>query len=108
MSPWESVYFSGNCTDQPSRTHRLTHACRKLTVEQRLNGVLAVRYGEKYLPVTRCAVAAKQTIASAPEKSGGKRRKPQRGSDWNKDFDLKKAPKIWQAAQESGCRHGEP
>jgi hypothetical protein len=30
-SPWESVYFLGNCTDQPSRSHRLTHAYRKLT-----------------------------------------------------------------------------
>ncbi len=30
-----------------------------------------------------------------------------RGSDWNKNFDLKKAPKIWQAAQASGHRRGE-
>jgi hypothetical protein len=74
-------------------------------VEQRLDGTLAVRYGEKYLPVTRCEVAAKKK-ASAPAqvKPTSKRRKARRGSDWNKDFDLKKAPKIWQAAQESGCR----
>ena len=77
-------------------------------VEQRLDGALAVRYGEKYLPVARCEVAAKKkTPASAPVKSDGKRRKPLRGSDWNKDFDLKKAPKIWEAAQASGCRQGE-
>jgi hypothetical protein len=25
-----------------------------------------------------------------------------RGSDWNKNFDLHKAPKLWQAAQASG------
>jgi hypothetical protein len=30
-----------------------------------------------------------------------------RGSDWDKKFDLKKAPKIWQAAQGSGHRRGE-
>ncbi|SPF53557.1 hypothetical protein SBA4_570007 [Candidatus Sulfopaludibacter sp. SbA4] len=30
-----------------------------------------------------------------------------RGSDWDKNFDLKKAPKIWQAAQGSGHRRGE-
>ena len=31
-----------------------------------------------------------------------------RGSNWNKDFDLKKAPKIWQAAQGSGHRREKP
>jgi len=76
-------------------------------VEQRLDGVLAVRFGEKYLPVTRCEVAAKKASAPAPVKPTGKRRQPRRGSDWNRNFDLKKAPKVWQAAQESGCRQGE-
>jgi hypothetical protein len=74
-----------------------------VSVEQRLDGALAVRYGEKYLPVTRCAPAEKQTPA-VPAKPTGKRRQPRRGSDWNQNFDLKKAPKVWQAAQESGCR----
>ena len=76
-------------------------------VERRLDGALAVRYGEKYLPVTRCEAAAKKAPAVAQLKPTGKRRQPQRGSDWNRNFDLKKAPKVWQAAQESGCRHGE-
>jgi len=77
-------------------------------VEQRLDGALAVRYGEKYLPVTRCEAAAKKASpAVAQVEPTGKRRQPQRGSDWNRNFDLKKAPKVWQAAQESGCRHGE-
>jgi transposase len=74
-------------------------------VEQRLDGALAVRYGEKYLPVTRCAPAEKKKkTATAQAKPTGKRRQPQRGSDWNRNFDLKKAPKVWQVAQESGCR----
>lgn len=74
-------------------------------VEQRLDGALAVRYGEKYLPVTRCAPAAKKKKTPAAQaKPTGKRRQPRRGSDWNQNFDLKKAPKVWQAAQESGCR----
>jgi hypothetical protein len=72
-------------------------------LEQRLDGELAVRYGEKYLPVTRCTPAEKKTPA-VTAKPTGKRRQPRRGSDWNQNFDLKKAPKIWQAAQESGCR----
>ena len=74
-------------------------------VEQRLDGALAVRYGEKYLPVTRCEVAEKKKKTPAAQaKPTGKRRQPRRGSDWNQNFDLKKAPKVWQAAQESGCR----
>jgi len=76
-------------------------------VEQRLDGALAVRYGEKYLPVTRCAPAAKKASAVVQAEPTGKRRQPPRGSDWNRNFDLKKAPKVWQGAQESGCRHGE-
>src|SRR6266496_40583 len=73
-----------------------------LRVEQRLDGSLAVRHGERYLPVKECAVAD-QPKAARPEKAA----KPPhrgRGSDWDKNFDLKKAPKIWQAAQESGHR----
>jgi transposase len=79
----------------------------KVRVELRLDGALAVRYGEKYLPVTRCEAAAKKAPTPAQVEPTGKRRQPQRGSDWNRNFDLKKAPKVWQAAQESGCRHGE-
>jgi Integrase core domain len=75
-----------------------------LRVEQRLDGSLAVRHGERYLPVHECA--ADQPKAARPEKAA----KPPhrgRGSDWDKNFDLKKAPKIWQAAQESGHRREE-
>jgi hypothetical protein len=75
-------------------------------VEQRLDGSLAVRHGERYLPVKECAVAdtpkaARQVKAAKTPRARG------RGSDWNKNFDLKKAPKIWQAAQGSGHRRGE-
>lgn len=74
-------------------------------VEQRLDGSLAVRFGERYLPVTECAVATKQKAAARPEKKAELRQtKKGRGSDWNKNFDLQKAPEIWQAAQASGCR----
>jgi len=79
----------------------------KVRVEQRLDGALAVRYGEKYLPVTRCEVAVKKAPAPAPAEPTGQHRQPRRGSDWNRHFDLKKAPKVWQATQESGCRRGQ-
>jgi len=73
-------------------------------VEQRLDGALAVRYGERYLPVTHCTPAEKKKKAPVEAKATGKRGQPRRGSDWNKNFDLKKGPKIWEAAQGSGCR----
>ena len=72
-------------------------------IEKRLDGTLAVRYGEKYLPVTQCAPAEKKAPAPSVQPTG-KRRQAARGSDWNQKFDLKKAPKVWQAAQESGRR----
>jgi hypothetical protein len=48
-------------------------------VEQRLDGALAVRYGEKYLPVIRCEVAAQKAPAPALAEPTGKRRPPRRG-----------------------------
>ena len=75
-------------------------------VEQRLDGSVAVRYGERYLPVEECAAADKTKMAR-PAKAAKSRGASGGGSDWNKDFDLKKAPKVWQAAQGSGHRRGE-
>src|SRR5215472_3962650 len=75
-------------------------------VEQRLDGSLAVRFGERYLPVKKCAVAGKPktAVTSKPAKT---RRTSKRGSDWNKNFDLQKSPKLWQAIETSGRRRGE-
>ena len=66
-------------------------------VEIRLDGSIAVRFGERYLPVRRCIAAAK---TEAPVKPATPRRPPnrKRGSEWGKNFDLKKGPKIWQVA----------
>jgi hypothetical protein len=75
-------------------------------VEQRLDGSLAVRHGERYLPVKECAVADKPQ-AARPEKASKKHRGGGRASNWNKNFDLKKAPTVWQAAQASGHRREE-
>jgi hypothetical protein len=72
-------------------------------VGQRLDGSLAVRRGERYLPVEEC-VAAEHPKAPRPAKASKAPRSGGRGSGWNKDFDLKKAPKIRQAAQGSGQR----
>ena len=73
-------------------------------IEKRLDGSVAVRYGERYLEVKLCAVAEKPTVPPSKPAGARLRRTSKRGSDWNKNFDLKKGPKIWQAAEESGHR----
>ena len=77
-----------------------------MRVEKRLDGSLAVRHGERYLPVRECAVAGQLKVAT-PKPETRARRATKRGSDWNKDFDFNKGPKVWQAARESGHRKGE-
>jgi len=70
-------------------------------VEKRLDGTLAVRHGERYLPVELC-IPAEKKAAPPPVQPERKPRQSRRGSDWNRNFDLKKAPKVWQAARDSG------
>jgi len=72
-------------------------------VELRLDGTLAVRFRERYVPIKECSVAEKVKTPSRA-KHPVKREASQRGSDWNRNFDLKKAPKVWQAARDSGYR----
>jgi transposase len=86
----------------------ITPGLRKanVRVEKRLDGCLAVRHGERYLPVKECAVADRPKTA-ARKPTVPKRRTTKRGSDWNKNFDLKKGTKVWQAARESGYRQEE-
>jgi hypothetical protein len=64
-------------------------------VEQRMDGTLAVRHGDRYLPIEECAVAQKKNL---PPKTKTTRPSQRRRSDWNKNFDLKKGPKVWQVA----------
>jgi hypothetical protein len=75
-------------------------------VEKRLDGSLAVRFGERYLTVRPCAVGEKPKAKAPSAKPSGapRRHARKRGSDWDKNFDLKKAPKVWQAAQQSGYK----
>src|SRR5262249_1739771 len=47
-------------------------------------------------PVKECAVA-EQPKAAAAAKAPKTHRTSRRDSDWDKHFELKKAPKIWQA-----------
>jgi hypothetical protein len=65
-------------------------------VEKRLDGSLAVRFGERYLPVSRCTPAAKAITSPVKPATPGRLPNRQRGREWGKNFDLKKGPKIWQ------------
>jgi hypothetical protein len=70
-------------------------------VEKRLDGSMAARYAERYLTIEICNVAEKRK-PQPPTKTASTRRAGQRASDWNKNFDLKKGPKVWQVAKASG------
>jgi hypothetical protein len=61
---------------------------------RRLDGSIAVRFGERYVKVSRCGLAGK---AKAPTVKQSTSRRPsagKRGSDWFKNFNLKKGPKV--------------
>lgn len=74
----------------------------EVRVEHRLDGTLAVRFNERYLPVKECTSGERKAEVSVPAKPEKQRRTGERSHAWSKDFDLKKGPKIWQAAQASG------
>lgn len=61
-------------------------------VEQRRDGSVAVRFGDRYLRVERCAVRPKAEPAK-PSKMKSQR-KPARRSDWMRNFNLKKATRV--------------
>jgi hypothetical protein len=72
-------------------------------VEKRRDGTVAVRFRDRYLGVSICP----QRPPITPAKPVGKprsRAKPGKSSEWNKNFDLKQGPKVWQAALQSGHR----
>ncbi|MBV9398318.1 MAG: ISNCY family transposase [Bryobacterales bacterium] len=73
----------------------------QVRIERRLDGSLAVRHGARYLAMKECAEPFRVGRPAQPTSPTPTRR---RGSDWNKNFDLHKAPKLWQAAEASGCR----
>lgn len=101
-----TLRWDGKLYQIPARA--ITTGLRRanVRVEQRLDGSLAVRHGERYLPVEECAGADKPKTAR-PVKAAKKRRGRGPGIVWSRNFDLKKSPKIWQVAQDSGHRREE-
>lgn len=76
-------------------------------VEKRLDGSLAVRYQERYLRCELCEANAVEPLAVKEKPVPVTRKSAAPRGNWNKQFDLKKAPPIWKAAQASGRRTGE-
>lgn len=73
-------------------------------VEKRLDGSLAVRHGERYLPVHECSVAAKVKPAPTPKPTNAAAKR-KRSSPWNNDLLFNgKGATLWQAAQATGYR----
>jgi hypothetical protein len=74
-------------------------------VEKRREGSLAVRFRDRYLSISQCDQRPKVTPARTFPKRP--RIKPGQGSEWRKNFDLKKSPTVWQAARGSGAKPEE-
>ena len=66
-----------------------------MRVEKRLDESIAVRHGERYLKVKLCKAVEKAKVAPAV-KLATARGGSKRGTEWGKNFDLKKGPKVWQ------------
>ena len=95
---WEGKLYQ---IERPSITTGLRGA--NVRVEARLDGSLAVRHGERYLPVKECAVAD-QPQAARPAKPASQPRTRQRKSTWMKNFHLKWKPQDRQDAQLADAR----
>ncbi len=73
-----------------------------IRVEQRRDGSVAARFGNRYLRVERCERQPKVQPAK-PAKTAPSPKPAQRNS-WMDNFDLQKARKIWRAAPDSGAK----
>lgn len=74
-------------------------------VERRRDGSVAVRFRDRYLSIEPCDQRPKVKPTKPPKTRPPA--KPTKASEWNKDFDLKKGPKVWLAAQGSGAKREE-
>ena len=77
-------------------------------VEQRLDGAIAVRYQDRYLPFELCEADVAKKKKAKPVQSGKpantKAKAPRK--NWNENFDLKKSVPLWEAVRSSGHRKG--
>jgi transposase len=74
-------------------------------VEKRHDDSVAVRFRDRYLSISQCDQRPRVTTLKPAKTRSPVKLAP--GRKWRQTFDLKKAPKIWQAAQGSGARPEE-
>ena len=72
----------------------------QVRVEQRLDGSVALRFREQYLPVRECLVRPPQPTAQEPERkrsaNGSRRSAPEaRPTRWMEGFDLRRSKPLW-------------
>jgi hypothetical protein len=72
-------------------------------VEKRRDGSVAIRFRDRYLGVSICEQRPKLTSPKPPSPAR-RALKPGQASEWCKNFDLKKSPKIWQASVASDAK----
>ena len=75
-------------------------------IERRWDGCIAVRFRDRYLAVNVCEPRPKQ-VQPKPAKERRSVSSPRQPSTWNKNFELKRSPKLWQANQRSGFKPQE-
>jgi hypothetical protein len=76
-----------------------------IRVEQRRDGSVAACFRGRYLRIEKCEQRP-PVAAPTREVKPKPQRKLAKPNEWSKNFDLKKGPKVWQAAQRTGARPG--
>lgn len=79
----------------------------RVRVEQRLDGTIAVRFQDQYVPVRRCAPPEPELASPPTRELKAPRPAPPspRKSDWMKNFSLRSGPSLRQAIEVSNARH---
>jgi transposase len=99
---WDAKFYQIDRRDIRTGMRKAT-----VRVEQRLDGMIAVRFQDQYVRVRRCAQPIRElqpplkAVAAKPPKPAGK---PKRKPDWMNNFSLRSGPSLRQAAGVSNAR----
>jgi hypothetical protein len=79
----------------------------RVRVEKRLDGTIAVRFRDQYVPVRRCAPPESELASPQPMPPKAPRPAPKSPpkSDWMKNFSVRSGPSLRQAIEVSNARH---